>query len=180
MREPVAHSWPVADKSLTPRMRSLSITRKGCPTHLALWYRGWRGSTRTLGPGGFARRVLVTATVARNAQVERLEVVFSTQTHRRVADFGPRFGLPPFAILAQSPVRCGHDCLLFWGNFSGTAALSLPLPSFARLTITTTGATTVPHIPVGRKSMYASSLPPMALRQKILFALAERGQGEAQ
>ena len=48
----------------------------------------------------------MTATITRDAQTEWLECFFGAQAHRVVRDISPWINLPPFAILAQTPVEC--------------------------------------------------------------------------
>jgi hypothetical protein len=71
---------------------------------LSLWLRGRRSGTRTCRTHRFPGRVVVAPTGARDAQAEGLEVFFGAQTHRVVANPCLRFSLPPFAVLAQTPI----------------------------------------------------------------------------
>jgi hypothetical protein len=56
----------------------------------------------------FTRRVVVATTGGRDAQAERIKAFFDAQAHGGVLDVSLRFGLPPFALLAQPPMRFFH------------------------------------------------------------------------
>src|SRR5262249_8919760 len=58
--------------------------------------------------GRRARRIAITATIPRDAQMEGLDLFFGAYAHRSVRDLCPWINLPPLAIFAQPPVRCGH------------------------------------------------------------------------
>jgi hypothetical protein len=83
---------------------------------LALWLRSRRSGTRTCCAHRFPGRVVVAPTGARDPEAEGLEVFFGAQAHRVVANPSLRFGLPPFAILAQTPIRRWHNWLPFQGE----------------------------------------------------------------
>ena len=85
------------------------------PPYLALWLRGRRSGTRTYGMRWFTRRVVVATTGGRDAQAERIKAFFDAQAHGGVLDVSLRFGLPPLALHAQTPIGCCHNSLPFQG-----------------------------------------------------------------
>jgi hypothetical protein len=96
-------------QSLRGDIRPLAATPLGCPcTALAVRRCSRRGSTGPCGMGRLARRIVVTATVPRDAQPEWLEFFFRAQAERIVRALCPWINLPPLAIFAQPPVGCGH------------------------------------------------------------------------
>jgi hypothetical protein len=62
--------------------------------------------------GRLARRIVMAATIPRDAQPEWLECCFGAYAHRVVRDMCPWINLLPLAICAHPPVGCGHCRLL--------------------------------------------------------------------
>ena len=157
-REPASALFDALWREFVSRMRPLSVNHQPNGPRLALWRRGRRSGTRTCCTHRFAGRVMVAPTGARDAQAEGLEVFFAAQAHRGVADLSLRINLPPFAILAQTPIRRCHNRLPFPVNFSRSAIRSRFLPSCNVLWTPLLCNVCAPHM-ARRRRMHGSALP---------------------
>jgi pantetheine-phosphate adenylyltransferase len=92
----------MANKHLDPGIETVFLMSDEEFSHggLASWLCSGRGFAAALGPRRLARQKAIAATVARDAQQERLQLFFDALTDSSIRDAGIGLQLPPLTVFA--------------------------------------------------------------------------------
>jgi hypothetical protein len=164
-------------------MRPMSEPSSPSPTVILMSVsrlRGRRGRTRPGSMGRLARRKMIAPTIARDAQTERLEGFLGAEAHGGVRTTSLWINLPPLAIFAQTPVRCGHRD----SPPSRTARLNTPRmegtsPRAAVSVSSLPAALSVPSGIFHHHDREATSIPPLSPHRRCRWCDGSRADDMA-